>query len=551
MKKYKSLFFLLIVFSCSTIDKRNTKILENQKPFPTKKKTPLTLEESRIWHFMDVYKDTVPGISLEKANEFLKEQKSDTIVVAIIDMAVDIEHEDLKQSIWKNPKELDNGIDDDGNGYIDDLHGWNFLGLKNGSSIEFTNFEFTRLLRKYRDFFEGKKDTSLLPVNEKGVYNKALKTYNENTEYADEQLKQNVGAVAYFKLVDSIRASYFKDWNFSGKEIDSLIEIEKDDAQLAANLEAIKTVKEYGVSEEDVNERYFMAKEYADKLINLDYNERVFIGDSPEDINDIDYGNNIVNHNVKRMSHGTSVAGVLAANRTNNIGAMGVFDKIKIMPVVVSGYGDEHDKDMALAIRYAVDNGAKIINISSGKLFSMHENWVLDAISYAAQKDVLIVKSAGNRSANVDVFDNFYYANDQMFSGKEIADNFIVVGSSSSSLDKTLKTSSSSYGKINVDVFAPGDDVYTTVSGEKKYDTKGGTSSSVPLVSGVAAMICSYYPNIKVKEVKNIILNSSIKYDILVEIEKDSLVPFNTLSKSGGILNAYNAVQLASKSSAN
>jgi len=220
------------------------------------------------------------------------------------------------------------------------------------------------------------------------------------------------------------------------------------------------------------------------------------------------------------------------------------------MPLCISTYGDEHDKDMALAIRYAVANGASIINISSGKDYSLHSDWVEKEIIRAHNQDVLIVTSAGNDHLNLDQKEVFNYPNDTNSKGDEIVDNFIKVGASTNNLNKNIKRKSSNYGKTEVDIFAPGENIYTT-SPNNTYSTKNGTSYAAPIVSGVAALIRSYYPSLSAAEVKDILMKSGTAYHIDIEIEQEDgskkLVPFSELSKSGKIVNAYNALLLAEK----
>jgi subtilisin family serine protease len=282
----------------------------------------------------------------------------------------------------------------------------------------------------------------------------------------------------------------------------------------------------------------------------LSYNERLLIGDNPT-ILEIGYGNNNVSNTIKGVrtiqDHNTMVSGIIAANRTNEKGIKGILQNVKIMPLNISPSGDEHDKDITMAIRYAVDNGAKVINMSFGKEFSMHEDWVLEAFKYAEEHNVLLVRSAGNESLNVDKNESF--PRDIPLGGlKEICGNFITIGSSTHKLDSTFVSDYSNYGKNNVDLFAPGDKIYTT-SASNSYKSDSGTSLAAPMVSGTAALIWSYYPNLTVTEVKQIILESGTAYDIevLVPGGEGKKVKFSELSKSGKVLNVYDAMELAKK----
>jgi subtilisin family serine protease len=286
------------------------------------------------------------------------------------------------------------------------------------------------------------------------------------------------------------------------------------------------------------------------KSLNINFNERTLIGDNPK-ILEKGYGNNNVSNNKSGLrsiqNHSTEVSGVIAANRENNIGLKGILQNVKIMPLNISPSGDEHDKDIAMAIRYAVDNGAKVINMSFGKEFSLHKKWVFEAFQYAEEHNVLLVHCSGNNGFNVD--ENPYYPSDVAYDGsKEVCNNFINVGSISSKLDSSFVSSFSNYGKQNVDLFAPGEEIYTTAAGNT-YATDSGTSLAGPMVSGTAALIWSYYPKLTAQEVKQIILDSGTAYDIevLVPGGKGTKAKFSELSKSGKVLNVYDAMELAKK----
>jgi subtilisin family serine protease len=244
-------------------------------------------------------------------------------------------------------------------------------------------------------------------------------------------------------------------------------------------------------------------------------------------------------------SHGTHVAGIIAAERNNGKGANGVANNVEIMSIRAVPNGDEYDKDIAKAIRYAVDNGATIINGSFGKSYSPHSDWVRDAIKYAAEKDVLIVHAAGNDSKDIDVEPNFPSDN---INGTEVADNYISVGALAPKYGSGLVAGFSNYGDKNVDIFAPGAQVYSTTP-ENEYDTKGGTSMAAPAIAGLAALLRSQYPNLSAVQVKDVILSSGLQLTTKVVVGGDSndVQPFSNLSKTGRIANVYNALIMASK----
>ncbi|AWG24308.1 hypothetical protein FK004_03240 [Flavobacterium kingsejongi] len=302
----------------------------------------------------------------------------------------------------------------------------------------------------------------------------------------------------------------------------------------------------YGLTNEWIVNYKYDVDEKINKCINIDYNDRIITGDNPENIDDIGYGNNVLTANLNILKHATKVSGVLAAQRSNKIGIKGISDDIAIMPLSIAGFGNENDKDIALAIRYAVDNGAKVINMSFGKELSLNEVWVLDAIKYAAQKNVLIVSGSGNGSKNINL-DSPFYPNDSDYTTIEVSDNFLKVGSISYNLNEKLISSFSNYSKEHVDLFAPGENIYTTLPGDE-YDYVEGTSFSTPIVSGIAALIWSYYPNLSASEVKHILMDSGLSIPINVQVPgatEGTLKPFSELSKSGKVVNAYNALLMA------
>merc|ERR1712232_1437937 len=225
------------------------------------------------------------------------------------------------------------------------------------------------------------------------------------------------------------------------------------------------------------------------KNYDLNFDGRAIVGDNPKDLNDTNYGNGDVIGSKEEESHGTHVSGIILATRNNNIGMNGVANNAKLMSVRAVPDGDERDKDVALAIRYAVDNGAKVINMSFGKAYSPYRHWVFDAIKYAEKHDVLLVHAAGNSNKDIDVKDN--WPNDSEDKVTEIADNVITVGAMSVNFDEHLPASFSNYGQKNVDVFAPGVQIYSTIP-KDEYARYNGTSMASPEVAGIATLIRSY-----------------------------------------------------------
>ena len=301
---------------------------------------------------------------------------------------------------------------------------------------------------------------------------------------------------------------------------------------------------------EQLDEALDYYNERLDVHFKLDLNGREIVGDDPYDITDTDYGNNEVtgpDPKKEDLKHGTHVAGIIAAQRNNGIGIDGVANNAQIMVLRTVPDGDEYDKDVALAIRYAVDNGAKVINTSFGKYFSQNPEWVMDALEYAAKKDVLIVNAAGNESLDLDT--NMVYPNDQEpGSPQEISDSFLVVGSLNYEYGADLVSTFSNYGKTSVDVFAPGTKIWSTVP-NNEYEFLQGTSMASPAVAGVATLIRGYYPKLSAAQVKQIIMDSglSTKSTVIIGGDVNKKSAFGELSTSGKMVNLYNALILASQ----
>ncbi|MFL1896015.1 S8 family serine peptidase [Aquimarina sp. 2-A2] len=516
-------------------------------PFIIPKKSELTVHEKNNWQHKDYIEDTIPGVSTQKAYSLLKGKQATTVVIAILDTEVDIFHPELKDQLWINRDEIaDNGIDDDANGYIDDVHGWNFLGNALDENTLYTSYEYTRILKRYATQFENKTINEIPDQDHAAfrTYQKAKKVYNTELQKVTENTGQYKAMYTLFKNAQNIISKYINDDKITIERLDSLKIAQPD---LEEQIVLISNAIRYDVKEQDMLDQLDFLSASTATYLNLEFDDRKITGDNPEDIKDISYGNPNISKNVKSLYHGTLVAGVLSA-KIDNKGVEGFSNAFKLMPLAISSNGDEHDKDIALAIRYAVDNGAKIINMSSGKNFSMHSNWVNDAIAYANNHEVLIVTSAGNDNKNIDLKENYYYPNDHQLPD---TNNFIKVGAISQQVDSIhFKFANSSYGTINVDLFAPGEDIYTTSSSSQKYEVVSGTSFATPIVSGVAGLLLSYFPDLTVAQVKEILLSSGTSYAIEVSIASDTTetskrIPFAELSKSGRVLNAYNAVRMA------
>lgn len=490
----------------------------------------LTTEEKQSWGHADLLKDTIPGMSVDKAyKELIGNKKGKTVVVAVVDSGIDLEHEDLDGVLWTNKGERPgNGIDDDGNGYVDDVHGYNFLGEAYHEQLE-----FTRMLRLGVGDASSRAKAQLKLDKE---YPEALQNKQQYEQIlqvvqrADEAIKKELGKDSYTK--EDVMAM-----QPSSEELQQYVAVIKQMYQYADTIEDVKDELEGGIT-------YFT--ERVNYNLNKDFDGRAVVGDKPYDFADKTYGNGNPKNRVKAEDHGTHVAGIIAAERNNGIGINGVANNVKIMAVRAVPNGDEYDKDIALALRYAVDNGAKIINCSFGKSFSPNAEWVYDAIRYAASKDVLIVHAAGNDSHDLDDNNNANFPNDHQFTANEISDNVITVGALAPSYGSKMVASFSNYGKNNVDVFAPGDDVYSTMP-ENSYDYQGGTSMAAPAVAGVAALIRSQYPSLSAVQVKKILMRSGLtsKASVVLGGEAEKARAFTEASRSGKMVNAYNALIMA------
>lgn len=497
------------------------------------------------WQNLDLKKDSVFGISTEKAYaELLKGKKSKTVLVGVLDGGVDIQHEDLKRMIWVNKKEIaGNGKDDDKNGYTDDVNGWNFLGSAKGS-VDHEALELTRILRRDKARFENVAAASVKPAD-----SAAYKQYQLAQADYDKQTNEAKNAVANISGLKYALDGLVKKM---GKEKPELADfqnfkpttdIEGRLKNLMVNQLAYSTFDAFYQSQIVKGLEHYQGQ--LDYNLNLDFDPRAeLVGDNYADSGEKIYGNNDVKG--PDASHGTHVSGIIGADRTNQIGIKGVADNVMVMGVRSVPDGDERDKDVANAIRYAVANGAKVLNMSFGKAYSWDKKAVDEAVKYAMSKDVLIVQAAGNDNKNLDTEKSYP---DRRYEGGGAAAAYIVVGASGSTDDKTLKASFSNYGKTTVDVFAPGVQIYSTVPGSK-YEAYDGTSMASPVVAGLATLIREYYPKLTAVQVKDIIMKSVVKVNHNVDVEVEDgasqqSVPFADLCITGGIVNAYNALKLA------
>ena len=533
-----SAFALLVFAGCNTTLQAQASASREliTAPLAVVKKAPLSENELKRWSHLDLIKDSIPGMSVDRAYaELLQGKKGVKVIVGIVDSGVDIEHPDLQGMIWTNPKEIPgNGIDDDKNGFIDDVHGWNFLG-----DAVHENLELTRIVKKGDDG--------------SAQYKAALAQYEEKSKKVLEDKEQ----VDF--LID-VHNTIKKELNKTDYKLEDLSKVTSTDPKVARSKMVMTQILTNAgptfnpeAELEDYRESVYDQFNYN---LNKEYDGRKIVGDNPEDIKDNHYGNNVVfGPDKEKALHGTHVAGIIAQIRGNDLGGDGVANNVEILTVRAVPDGDEYDKDIALAIRYAVDNGAKVINGSFGKSFSPHKKWVYDAIKYAAKKDVLIVHAAGNDGYNIDKTENINYPNDSEDNVKEFTNNVITIGAINKAYGENVVAPFSNFGKINVDVFAPGEEIYATVP-NNKYKYLQGTSMASPNAAGVAALIRSYYPKLKAVQVKQILIDSGVALPSMVILgenpnpnEKPVAVSSAESSKSAKMVNAYNALLMAEKMS--
>jgi Subtilase family len=509
------------------------------------------------WHLADLDENRVYGISLEKAyRELLKgKMPKKKVVVAVIDSGIDTLHEDLQSVIWTNKKEIPgNGIDDDKNGYPDDIHGWNFIGGRDGSNVVKDSYEAARIYYRFKKQFDQVKDDGRTLVGQE------LGNYRNFTK-AKYQLESQAKEAAMYVLIlkdivaklpgaDSLLQMAMNKTQYTGDQLQDFRSV--DPTVLKAKAVMLGFFQQ--TRQMDNNNKSLIAdliQFYEGEQSKVDVLEKAprayraeVVKDNYDDPSDRFYGN----HDVmgSDASHGTHVAGIIGAIRNNEKGIKGIASNIEIMPIRTVPDGDEHDKDVANAVRYAVDNGAWVINMSFGKSFSPEKKWVDEAMRYAESKGVLLVHAAGNDNKNIDLQDNFPSIHEDNDTTKNFS-NWISVGASGA-IDNELVASFSNYGKRDVHVFAPGVKINSTVPGGNTYGDKDGTSMASPVVAGISALLLSFFPELSAEQVKDIIIQSVYKPEgkmILKPGTEDEQVVLSQLCSTGGIVNAYNAIKLA------
>lgn len=526
-------------------DSTNLKgVIQNTEPLPS--------AQYEAWAVLDPEKDKAQGVSADRVYAELnpKFNEDKPLIVAVIDSGVDTQHEDLQGKIWVNKNEIpDNGKDDDNNGYVDDIHGWNYIGGTDANGkvvhIEQETLEMTRELVKMKaKDAAAKSKGEELSADDQAYFDKLQEAVKEERDYAtDLKTKAEAGQKAVAEHYDALKTSVAFD-KLTVADVEAIQSTEKSvlDAK-AAILEAFKKYNAKNIAK-------FIARiEYANGLLNFYLNEEfnpraAIVKDDPENYELRGYGNNDIMGRADGASHGTHVSGMIAAKRDNQIGIQGIASNVEIMGLRAVPDGDERDKDVAFAVRYAADNGAKIINMSFGKAFSPGKGEVDKAFEYAASKGVLIVHAAGNSSLNIDEADNFPNRYFKADAAKEVS-TWLEVGASARTKDQTMAASFSNYGKKSVDLFAPGVDCYSSVPGNQ-YASYSGTSMASPAAAGAAALIWSARPELTAIQVKEILLEKAISHKglgVLIPGSTENWINFSNLSRTGAIANSFESLK--------
>jgi cell wall-associated protease len=490
------------------------------------------------------YNGSGSGMQTEKAYKALKKKKSTTVVVAVIDSGIDIEHKDLAGKIWTNTKEIPgNGIDDDNNGYIDDVYGWNFLGNAKGENQQHARLEKTRIYAKLRDKYEklDPNEVTKADAEEYEMYKKVRLEIREDKEKYEQYIAQLDQLPMVLQMVPGMVSNEIGKTNYTQKDLEAWKPSSEQMVQIKQVALAMITGE---LSEEVVASQKQQIQGMLDYNLNAEYDDRQFIGDNPYDFNDVKYGNSDVEG--PDALHGTHVGGIIGAIRGNNLGGDGVADNVLLMSLRAVPDGDESDKDIALAVRYAVDNGAQIINMSFGKGYSPNQKEVYEAFKYADSKGVLLVHAAGNDNSNLDIKPN-YPASVYPFQTEKL-DLYLTIGASTRFPKGKLAADFSNYGQTMVDVFAPGHDIYNAVP-QSEYKKLNGTSMAAPMVSGVAALLKSYFPSLTMNEIKDVMLKTAKSYKGTKQNKPgtEDKVNFETLSVTGAVIDVNAAVKMCMK----
>ncbi len=549
-------------------------VLKNAKDTEMEAAQAASPAETFFWQHLSP-NDGFEGTQSDRAYDELGLTHSEEVVVAVIDSGVDIEHEDLIGKIWVNEGEIpDNGIDDDGNGYIDDVHGWNFIGGADGRNIGADSLEVAREVKRLTTLKKQRQGQGYdLSIEEEELLARVQAEVDANYKPAKKEYDKAISAKSDYKAFSDVVLAKTDLVEISIPALENLISI--DEEVNAARDRLIEILTNYR-SESTIQAYIDYYGDSVNYYYNIDFDPRAeIIGDDYLDVNDRYYGNNDVTG--PDADHGTHVSGIIAANRDNSVGMKGIATNVKIMAIRCVPNGDERDKDVANSIRYAVDNGAHIINMSFGKAYSPYKKMVDDAVAYAASKGVLLIHAAGNDASNNDLGHNF--PTDISLSGVNYP-NWIEVGASTWDNGALISAPFSNFGKVQVDIFAPGFQIYSSVhhGGTKnEYAKYNGTSMACPTVAGVAALVAGQNARLRDNAValRELLLQTSRRHPLsevvipnhetdalsktYVQILENDINPFlvfadmgitplmgffSQLSVSGGVVDAYAALSI-------
>lgn len=506
---------------------------------------PMKNKDLMTWYHKDFATTKIYGVNTDNAYKYLESKglKPKTVVVGVLDSGVQVDHPGLVKNVWSNPNEVpNNGKDDDGNGYIDDVHGWNFIGGKN-ADIDVDNMEVTRVVAKYKPVFEG-EDSAKNKANQAKMPEEFAMYMKSKEIFTKKSVEARQGFQTYTMINEAI-PTMVKLLNGKAVTPENIALIKPADQKEAMAAQVLGQVaqspefkgKSAAEFEKEMTAQIKEALDYfgpQEKQYNLDYDPRKeIVGDNYDDYSERKYGNN--HYEGPDAEHGTHVAGIIAGLPNGNETQYGVASKVaKIMSVRTVPNGDERDKDVANAIRYAVDNGAKVLNMSFGKPVSPGKNVVWDAFKYAQDKGVLLVKAAGNE--NEDVAEHLAYPTNfkNVADEKPFVNNVLVVGASTND-NNALRASFSNYNKIMVNVFAPGQEIYSTVP-HSEYKYLQGTSMASPVVAGAAAVLLAYMPNLTPAQIIESLVKSS---------NPSTANEFGNYSEAGGVIDLKKAAEYA------
>jgi subtilisin family serine protease len=537
--------------------------------------------QNENWHHL-APEDGVFGAAIERAHAAARESglrpARRPITIALIGGGIDISHKAISDIIWVNRRERRiNGRDNDRNGWIDDRHGWNFLGndtMTINSLSTMGDREFLRLKDKYNHFLFVEDGIAYMFDDELGALVETEPPADmEEFEYflrvvTESELAETNRGVMLAKAVvwyireigHSMRMAYpervltrtdfgeFVRAQQSTTAMQDALFAFIDLMFMSANTEDWNTMAAFADTEfipiQELRHERAMARRFP--------RERELIGDDPNDLNDKGYGNNnLLANNALRN---TMIAGIIGAGGGQSE-IRGITNNVQIMTLrIEADFGEPYMKDMALAIRYAVEQGADIIQLgATNRLFPRHQShWVEEALRYAEQRNVLVVIPVRDLSSNLDDFP--FYPNRNLSTGT--LSNIITVAASDSLGNPFLWAN---FSETELDIFAPGVEIKSAMPGNR-YAIDSGSAYAAAMVTGVAAFIKNYFPQITPAQMRQLLIDTVTDRSD-AEVEKQyratagsmrgriatDLFLFSDLCVSGGILNAERAIKEAGR----